>query len=122
MNTQSILRFTLISIFSTGLFVVASSLSADVVISEKSSFSPGTETTPVQIIQFLEPESTSLLNFNSEQKSAEVPTVLPYSLASDKAQATPIPEPSHWPFLVFCMLIWSFVFAGRRNRTLKPAC
>ena len=122
MNTQSILRYTLISMFSAGLFFLAGSLNADIVISEKSSFSPATATTPIQVFQFLEPASTSLLNFSNEQKASEVAAALPYCLASEKAIATPIPEPSHWPFLVFCMLIWGIVFTGRRGRTLKPAC
>jgi hypothetical protein len=120
MTTQSILRFTFLSLLSAGLLFSAGSLSADIVNGEKSISDTATEQTPIQVFQFLESESPSLLNFSNEQKNAEAAAVLPYSLASQKALAKPIPEPSPWPFLVFCALIWCFVCAGRRNRTLNP--
>ena len=121
MTSQSTLRLTLCCVFTAALFLITGQLGADIVIGQKTEVASESAGPSIAVIEFLEPESTNLLHFNESQKPGQAELVMPYSLASVKALAAPIPEPAHWPFLIFCMLIWAFVHVGRSGRLLRHA-
>ncbi len=121
MITQSPLNYTLCGLFSAGLFFLAGQLTADIVNGEESGLIRSTEQSLIEVIKFIEPGSTNLLHFGTKAESAEATIVSPYSLSREKTLAARIPEPSQWPFLVFCMLVWGFVQSGRRGRPVRQA-